>query len=50
MNKRTIRDILVPLRAFPQVSVDTTLRAAYALLHERHLSGGEMESSLVTAT
>lgn len=40
MSNRTIRDILVPLEAFPQVAGDTTLRAAYALLHERHLSGG----------
>lgn len=40
MSNRHIRDILVPLEEFPQVASDTTLRNAYALLHERHMSGG----------
>jgi CBS domain-containing protein len=34
------REIMIPLAEFPQIAIDTTLRAAYALLHERHLSGG----------
>lgn len=40
MNQGKVRDILVPVAAFPRLRQEASLREAYSLLHEQHASGG----------
>ena len=40
MIAKQVRDIFIPLGEFPHLHQDATLREAFALLHQKHTSGG----------